>query len=312
MKGPSPKYVAEKWKKLMVLGQKQGSILLKDLAFEMEMEFEEAIKFINELFPDGAGLQIYEQEGEQWVDINLESLQYMLPLTPSEWIHLHELISKVNDESFELNILKKKINGNGPIKIVMEMLRHLEISNEKFNQHQELLIKQLEKSIQDKNLVKTKSGDDKYYNLFPCRIVHLEGQLSLIAEDANDHCLVITPIKELTEVGIVAGSSGGKVSAFEVEEFIAAVRSMNERETRLILKIHEPQSVNLFPDHHFLGKPCMVTNSNGDLIWAAYVEPCHALFDWLMGLGKNVEILDPVKFKEEYLIYCEEKVRKIA
>lgn len=312
MKGSSPKYVAEKWKKLMVLGQKQGSILLKDLAIELEMELEGAIKFVNELFPDGAGLEIYEHEGEQWVDINLEALQYMLPLSPTEWIHLHEVISRVNDESAELCMLKKKISGNGPIKIVMELLRHLEISNEKFNKHQEILIKQLEKSIHDKTLVKTKSGDEKYYNLFPCRILHLEGQLSLIAEDASDHCLVITPIKELTEVVIVSGSSGSKVSAFEVEEFIAAVRSMNERETRLILKIHDPQSVNLFPDYQFLGKPCMVTNSNGDLIWAAYVEPCHALFDWLMGLGKNVEILDPVKFKEEYLIYCEEKVRKVA
>lgn len=103
-----------------------------------------------------------------------------------------------------------------------------------------------------------------------------------------------------------------KVTTFEVEEFITAIRAMNERETRLVLKIHDPQSTNLFPDHHFLGKPCMITNPNGDLIWAAYVEPCDALYEWLMTLGKNVEILDPIKFKEEYLIYCEEKLRKIA
>jgi hypothetical protein len=56
----------------------------------------------------------------------------------------------------------------------------------------------------------------------------------------------------------------------------------------------------------------MITNPNGDLIWAAYVEPCEALYDWLITLGKRVEILDPIKFKDEYLTYCEEKLRKIA
>jgi hypothetical protein len=87
---------------------------------------------------------------------------------------------------------------------------------------------------------------------------------------------------------------------------------MNEKETRLVLKIHHPGSVNLFPDHHFLGKPAMVTNGNGDLIWAAYVEPCEALFDWVASLGEDVEILDPTNFKEEFLSYCEEKLRKVA
>jgi hypothetical protein len=106
--------------------------------------------------------------------------------------------------------------------------------------------------------------------------------------------------------------SAPQLACFEVDDFVAAIRSMNEKETRLILKIHDPQSVNLFPDHHFLGKPCMITNPNGDLIWAAYVEPCCDLFEWLLGLGTNVEVLDPGKFKDEFLMYCEEKIRKVA
>jgi predicted DNA-binding transcriptional regulator YafY len=56
----------------------------------------------------------------------------------------------------------------------------------------------------------------------------------------------------------------------------------------------------------------MVKNPNGDLIWAAYVEPCAHLYEWLIGLGRRVEILDPVSFKQDYLDYCEEKLRNIA
>ncbi|MGE3611357.1 MAG: WYL domain-containing protein [Bacteriovoracaceae bacterium] len=312
MKGPSPKNVAEKWKKLMVLGEQQGAILLSDLALELEMDKRECLEFIQQLFPQGEGLQVYESEGDEWVDINLSALEYMLPLSPGEWLKLNELLLSIDDDNSDFRLLKKKVTENGPIKVIMEMLKHLEAVDEKYTLHQQMLIQQLDKAILDKSYVRAKSTEEKVYHFYPCRIVHIEGQLSLIAEDGNDHCLVITPINELAEVGIVLGGQGGKVSNFEVEEFIAAIRSMNEKETRLILKIHNPQSVNLSPSHHFLGKPCMITNPNGDLIWAAYVEPCHDLFDWLMGLGKNVEILDPIRFKEEYLIYCEEKVRKIA
>ena len=56
----------------------------------------------------------------------------------------------------------------------------------------------------------------------------------------------------------------------------------------------------------------MITIPNGDLIWAAYVEPCEDLFEWLLSLGSNVDILDPGRFKDEFLSYCEEKLRKIA
>ena len=143
-------------------------------------------------------------------------------------------------------------------------------------------------------------------------MLHLEGQLSLIGEDVQDRCLMVIPLKDVKNFEALNSHSRPRVTVFEIEEFITSVRSRGEKETRLILKIHDTESTNLFPDHHFLGKPCMITNPNGDLIWAAYVEPCEALFEWLISLGKKVEILDPGLFKEEYLLYCEDKLRKIA
>lgn len=301
------------WKKLLVLGEKQGSIKLTDLAQEMQLKPEETLGFLRQVFPAGTGLEIYHKESECWVDIKSEAIQYMLPLSPGEWIQLHHILS--HHKSVETPVtysLKKKVTENGPIKVVMELLNQLEVWDHELTENQQKMVKSLEEAIHDKLLLNLTTHDEKTYNLHPCKVLHLEGHLSLIAEDSQDHCLLIVPMKDVQHFEKVASSSQPKVTTFEIEEFIAAIRAMNEKETRLILKIHDPSSTNLFPDHHFLGKPCMITNPNGDLIWAAYVEPCEALFEWLMSLGKNVEILDPMKFKDEYLMYCEEKLRKIA
>jgi predicted DNA-binding transcriptional regulator YafY len=208
--------------------------------------------------------------------------------------------------------LKKKITENGPIKAVMELLSQLDSWDQELSVELQSFVKILDEAVEKKQIVSVRCASEKSYQVFPCKIIHLEGKLSMIAEDAHDHCLVVLGLSELTDVHVVASTSVSKVSAFEVDEFIVAIRSMSEKETRLILKIHDPQSVNLFPDHHFLGKPCMISNPNGDLIWAAYVEPCDDLFDWLLSLGGNVEVLDPGKFKDEFLSYCEEKLRKVA
>ena len=303
----------EIWKKLMVLGEKQGAIKLSDLAQEMGLAEEETLGFLRQIFPVGIGVEIYQKDSECWVDIKSESMQYMLPLSPAEWIALHQIMS--NHKSIESAVtysLKKKVTENGPIKVVMELLNQLELWDQELNDFQQKMVSQIEAAIGEKQLVSLTTTENKQYSVYPCKVLHLEGHLSLIAEDSQDHCLLVVGLHELKSFEKIVSSSLPKVTPFEVDEFITAIRAMNEKETRLILKIHDPQSSNLFPDHHFLGKPCMITNPNGDLIWAAYVEPCEALYEWLMTLGKNVEILDPIKFKDEYLMYCEEKLRKVA
>lgn len=316
MKGSGPKLSPEAMKKLMVVGEKQGTISLKDLSLEMGLSTEDTLVFLRQIFPGGIGAEVYTRDNECMVDIDANALQYMLPLTPAEWIGIHHLLQQASTSQLmkfpALNQLKKKVTENGPIKAVMELLNQLELWDLQLNERQQALILKLDEAVTKKSMVGITTMNGKTYNLFPCKIIHLEGKLSMIAEDANDHCMVVLSVHELDAVEELEATSTSKVSTFEVEEFIAAIRSMNEKETRLILKIHDPQTVNLFPDHHFLGKPCMITNPNGDLIWAAYVEPCDDLFDWLLTLGSHVEILDPGKFKDEFLMYCEEKLRKVA
>ncbi len=302
------------WKKLMILGQKQGCIPLKDLALEMSLSEDEALGFIRQIFPLGIGVEVYHQNDECWVDVNAEAIQYMLPLSPSEWMQLHEILQTASARitTPALHSLKHKVTENGPIKSMMEILEKLDDWEEEMSENEQSLVSKLEQYVSDKKLVHMTTSEDKDYTIYPTKVLHLEGELSLIAEDSTDHCLLILPVDSIKEVETVESTGSARMTEYDVEEFIAAIRTMNEKETRLILKIHSPQAVNLFPEHHFLGKPCMITNPNGDLIWAAYVEPCEALFEWLTTLGKNVEILDPVKFKQEYLTYCEEKLRNVA
>lgn len=311
MKKPKAKSSEETWKKVKFLGEQQGSIKLTDLAHELGLDENDTLTYLRQLFPEGQGAQVYQDKDECWVDLNGEALQYMLPLTPGEWIHLHDLLEHSEKSHPTTSGLLKKITEDGPIKVVMELLHQLELWDHQLTGKQQSMVKELDEATGLRQLVKI-TTDGKSYNLFPCKVTHLEGQLSLIAEDAQDHCIMILPVKSILSWSTLESSLEPRVSAFEIEEFINAVRSMSEKETRLILKIYDPHSVNLFPDHHFLGKPCMITNPEGDLIWAAYVEPCEALFEWIMSLGKNVDILDPVRFKQEYLIYCEEKLRKVA
>jgi predicted DNA-binding transcriptional regulator YafY len=300
-------------KKLLVLGDKQGAIKLNDLAQEMGLGADETLVFLRQIFPIGVGIETYHKDGDCWIDIKGEAIQYMLPLSPGEWIQLHQILSgDQTSESLAFSTLKKKVTEDGPIKVVMELLSQLELWDEELNDFQQQLIKKIEVAIENKHLVNLTTNEDKKYAIYPCKILHLEGHLSLIAEDSQDHCLLVIPLQKLKVLETVSTTGQSRVSPFEVDEFISAIRAMNENETRLILKIHNAQSFSLFPDHHFLGKPCMITNPNGDLIWAAYVEPCEALYEWLMTLGKNVEILDPIRFKEKYLTYCEEKLRKVA
>lgn len=303
----------ETWKNVILQGHKQGSIRLSDLAIQMELDPSEALVLLRQLFPEGKGVEIYHKNNECWVDLKSESLQYMLPLSPMEWMHIYHIlgINGKQDSSVSYS-LQKKFTNNGPVHVVMELLSHLEKWDVEISQKHHAMIQDLEMAIQEENLVNVFTDEGKSYLVHPRKVIHLEDQLSLIAEDATDHCLLVVPIKCIKNQETIQKNSQVKVTPFEIEEFISAIRLMNEKETRLILKIHDPQSINLFPDYHFLGKPCMVTNPNGDLIWAAYVEPCDSLFDWIQTLGKNVEILDPLNFKREYLLYCEEKLRKIA
>lgn len=281
-------------KKLELLKNKEEAPKLAELARELDLGMHEVVELLKE--------EIGAQEDE-----------YTLCLTPKEWMDLYKILSaKSNVEVAAKETLKNKVLGNGPIKVVMELLSQLEQWDQEVNEVVETMVKELEVIVKESKAITLETVSGESMSVLPLRVIHLEGELTLVGEDQIDHSLTVHPVKSIGHFSEYEGAVKKATSLFEIEEFIAAIRKMNEKETRLILKIHDPSAVNLYPDHHFLGKPCMVKNPNGDLIWAAYVEPCEALFDWLTTLGTRVEILDPTSFKERFLEYCREKMRKIA
>jgi len=170
----------------------------------------------------------------------------------------------------------------------------------------------IESAIITKQCLLVENQKGKVMTLIPCKLTYLEGRMTLIAEEAHDHSLLAMELVEVKNIKALAESKLARAGVHEVAEFIRAIRSMNESEVRLVLKIRNPELFTLLPEYQFLGKPSLITNTEGDLIWAAWVEPCDELYEWLMTMEDQVEILEPSDFLMEYIVYCEQNSRKLA
>lgn len=150
--------------------------------------------------------------------------------------------------------------------------------------------------------------------IFPHRLVHLEGGLSLIGEEVVDRSLIYLPLSKMEKITLVKEVyEDPAFTKIDIDEFIESIRVINGNEIRLVLKIVNPEnSHELNPLYHYLRKPYVISNPKGDLIWAASIEECPNLYEWLSNLTTKVEILDPVSFKKNFLDYCEKKLKKIA
>jgi len=172
-----------------------------------------------------------------------------------------------------------------------------------------------EQAILDKSLVAVELKGESFH-IFPYILVHLEGELSLVGEETVDKCLTYFKLKDISSIKIdeFKKDHQANFSILEVYDFISSIRQMNDSEIRLILKVNSQNEQDLNPLYHHLGRPYIVSNPDGDLIWAAFVEPCDDLHMWIRSLGDKVEILDPQSFKDEYAHYCtrEQSKKKAA
>lgn len=148
--------------------------------------------------------------------------------------------------------------------------------------------------------------------VFPRKLVFLDGELSLVAEGLNDKCLLNMNIANISKVYIEDIEWQTQFSKLEVDDFVSSIRAISENEIRLVLKIYNREKFDNGLDHHHFGNPCIFTNPEGDFIWAASIEPTEQIYEWLSELGTDVEILDPLSFKKEFLNYCEVKLKKLA
>ena len=298
----------EMWNELVELAHQAKEWPAQELATILGVEISDLKEYLSDIGRSDSSIEFFRNKGHDWVRFDPEQLHFILPLNYQEWKALKGIFTTVEDP--QLAGLKEKLTGvrvgesHRTSFAAVDEIHLLSVDTE--------VMSIIQQSIKEETSIRLQLKSNKTLELFANRLIHLEGQMCLIAEDVVDHCLTAISLTDISEIHEGSKRGNAQASSYEIEEFVMAIRSMGDQETRLILKIHEPDTVNLFPDYHFLGKPCMVKNPNGDLIWAAYVEPCAHLYEWLIGLGRRVEILDPVSFKQDYLDYCEEKLRNIA
>lgn len=174
------------------------------------------------------------------------------------------------------------------------------------------ILNQIEKAISEHKILEVKLQNYNTIEVFPHKLVHIDGKISLVSEDRSDKSIIHFYIEDLKELKFLSYEYRPNYSSLEVDDFISGLRAINDTEIRLILKIKDSQSLESTPEYQYLGNPSLIKNTDGEAIWAAYVEPNDGLKDWLVELGAEVEILDPVSFKMEFLEYCEDKIKKSA
>lgn len=204
----------------------------------------------------------------------------------------HDLFSAVE------NLEKSIISVEGQIKIVPDSIVDHTIS-------------QLENAIANSYLVSVTTAKKKLI-LYPRKIVYCESSLALIAEAVSDGSLSYLSMDEVLSVEPEDSHWSPLYASFEVDDFISSIRLISENTMRLVLKIQSQENFEAQLPYQFFENPYLVTNKDGQLIWAATIEPTDEIYSWVFQLGQDVEILDPVQFKKGYLEFCERKLKKVA
>ncbi len=169
----------------------------------------------------------------------------------------------------------------------------------------ENLQKKIDYDISYRRTIKIHFYSDKECVIFPHRLVFLDGVLCVVGESTNDKVLVYFGLEDIKSVEEYKIPYEPNLSQIEVNEFICHLRLINGKEERLVLKIYNQYETDLLPSHHFLGNPFVTSNTEGDMIWAATVEMCDNIFQWLYSMKDRVEILDPGYIRLEFAQYCE-------
>ncbi len=171
----------------------------------------------------------------------------------------------------------------------------------------EMLRKKIDYDIICRKSMKVKFFTDKECNVFPHRLVFLDGILCLVGENIQDKTLVYFGLEDIKDVENLDIIYEANLSQIEVSEFIAHLRLINGKEERLVLKIYSQEQSDLLPEYHFLGNPFVTSSTEGDMIWAATLEMCDDVFHWLYKMKDRVEVLDPGHIRKEFSHYCELK-----
>jgi hypothetical protein len=214
---------------------------------------------------------------------------------------------------------KDKENSSYYHRIVQNKLQIAQMAHEQFVLYkkpafvistieaQENLNKQIDFAICYKKPLEVHFHNGKMNSLYPHRLVFLDGILCVVGESLKDKTLVYFGVEDIATIGDLKVEHEPNLSQIEINDFINHLRIINGKEERLILKIYSQYDTDLLPSHHFLENPFVTSNAEGDMIWAATIEMCDDVFQWLYNMRDRVEILDPGHIRKEFSLYCELK-----
>lgn len=217
---------------------------------------------------------------------------------------ISESLSQIESDNSHLDIfeyLKEK-----PEQSNLTRLKPIGLEND------ENKINFLEEAIVDKNLLEVKLNSDEIINVFPIQLVFIGGELELIYQRPGYDFLESIDLVNLEVEKDLDQEYNSKFSETDIESFINHLREIEEKSIRLVLKINSLANFELKCKGESFNKSCMFSNPEGQKIWAATIEPSQEIFEWLLKLQDDIQILSPNEFKKEFLEYCEKKVAKIA
>lgn len=285
--------------------------------FEDDLDDETLFEVVTFLKKFNYPIAVKKKAGMAWVTITGERKPVMLELSFSNWIALQAHVPFVKDleeTSFQHNLKKclQEVESRYPhydLSRAIETKKTLSIVP---FEKQEILNK-LNKAIVENEVILI-SLDNKKYECYPHKVIYVDSVLTFIGEETSDRCLVSFSFDEIKSIDDEREKDySANFTSTEVEDFIYGVRTITGNEERLVLKVIEPEKVDLKPDYQFLGNPYMTTNTDGDFIWAASVEVSDELFSWLHTINQHVEILDPEEINSQFLEYLErQKENKAA
>ncbi|MCB9063190.1 MAG: WYL domain-containing protein [Halobacteriovoraceae bacterium] len=174
-----------------------------------------------------------------------------------------------------------------------------ELNGQNINKY---LLDKIEEGIENKIALSIKKNDAITVEVFPHKLVFLQDDLNLICENVKERTLMALKIDKIYGItfSLELNYSQNFADA-QIEDFISAIRGVDDSEIRLVLKIYDLSLDFLNPKYIYMKDPCIIENIRGERIWAATLDNSKSMLDWLDTIIDRVEIVEPYSVEEELL-----------
>ncbi len=263
--------------------------------------FYKVISFLKNFDPK---LQVVKSEGKEYFQCKKNKTELSIKFKLPEWIAFRSVLSQMKNVQslFGQKIVSDKLiefeKGFNNCNFSKE-LDSFYLQEYKMIQNEKLII-ELQYSLITSVIMSVKLLDQTLLNLYSHKLVSLDGGLSLVAEDIDNKCLTCLAVNDIDQIVDSEDENYKPIySVGEINDFVESMREVVGNLERLILKIQSPSQVNLRPSIDFSGSPFIIKNKDKSIIWSATLEVTSELYEWLISLADQVEVISPVCIKEE-------------